>query len=183
MRPICAAKRRPTDQITRHSPGRTVRSPARRVHRAHARMVSPPMRKRIHASRRGGASASATLTAIGLPPQSAARNNEMRAPLASSERSEDINLRGSDIQALRVVRISPRFASGFTRGSPRARPDGPGASRGDTRHGTVERRKGNTAVNVDAVRGITVGILVGLAAWGGLLCLVWLVWRLLVRFA
>jgi hypothetical protein len=34
-----------------------------------------------------------------------------------------------------------------------------------------------------AVRGIAVGILAGVATWGGLLFLVWLAWRLMVRFA
>lgn len=44
---------------------------------------------------------------------------------------------------------------------------------------------GREAVDMDttAVRGITAGILAGGAVWGGLLFVVWLAWRLLVRFA
>lgn len=34
-----------------------------------------------------------------------------------------------------------------------------------------------------AIRGITAGILAGGAVWGGLLFVVWLAWRLMVRFA
>ena len=38
-------------------------------------------------------------------------------------------------------------------------------------------------IDTTAVRGITAGILAGAALWGGILFLVWLAWRLMVRFA
>ena len=38
-------------------------------------------------------------------------------------------------------------------------------------------------IDTTAARGIAAGILAGVAAWSGVLFLVWLAWRLMVRFA
>src|SRR5438874_13606061 len=81
--PTWRVKRRPRKISGRHSP-RAIRSPASRPP-AHAQsvMTAPPIRKRIQASRIGGASTSPILIATGLAPQRIETSMASVAPLRS----------------------------------------------------------------------------------------------------